>query len=90
MYPTQSISLTLKDILSSMFISIAFSGTNFGSVVIIVLPAADCGISSTALSFLNLVSILGTTKFSIIFFMKVDFPVLTGPTTPMYISPPVL
>ena len=35
-----------------VFISIASFGTNFGSVVIIVLPAALCGSSSLALSFL--------------------------------------
>ena len=34
--------------------------------------------------------ILGSTKSSIKFLINVDFPVLTGPTTPMYISPPVL
>ena len=51
--------------------------------VIIVLPAADCGSSSTALSCCELFSILGITSVSINLFIKVDLPVLTGPTTPM-------
>ena len=59
------------------------SGTNFGSVVVTVFPDADCGISSIARvrSFSSV--ILGKTAASINFLIKVDFPVRTGPTTPM-------
>jgi len=64
-------------------ISTASLGINLGSVVIIVLPLALCGNSSTALSFLNSFSIFGKTKSSINLLINVDFPVLTGPTTPM-------
>ena len=82
-YPTQSISLTFMTAPSPRSISTASSGMNFGSVVIIVLPAADCGSSSTALSRMKLLLILGITRVSINFLMKVDFPVLTGPATPI-------
>ena len=87
MYPTQSTILTFKDTVSFIFISTPSAGTNFGSTVIIVLPEPLWGISSLVLSFLNSLSILGITNFSINFLIKVDFPVLTGPTTPIYISP---
>ena len=80
-YPTQSIILILA-LKSSTFILAAVAGTNFGSVVIIVLPAAACGNSSKHLFLSYSSSILGITKFSINFLMKVDFPVLTAPTTP--------
>ena len=82
-YPTQSIILTSNTAFPLRFTSTASSGINFGSVVIIVLPAEDCGNSSTALSRLKSLEIFGITSVSINFFMKVDFPVLTGPTTPM-------
>ena len=88
-YPTQSIILTLKEAVSSRSISIASSGMNFGSVVMMVRPAADWGISSVARSTLYLLLIFGITSVSINCLMKVDFPVLTGPMTPIYISPPV-
>jgi hypothetical protein len=81
-YPTQSTSLVLNFKLLSNVISIASLGTNFGSVVIIVFPPALCGNSSFALSFLYSLSILGITSKSINFFINVDFPVRTGPTTP--------
>src|SRR5699024_2620853 len=89
-YPTQSTILTLKFILSFKVISTASLGTNLRSVVIIVLPEPLKGNSSLALSFLYLFSILGNTSNSINLLMKVDFPVLTGPTTPAYMSPSVL
>ena len=82
-YPTQSTSLNLNFAFSPRVISIASFGTNFGSVVIIVLPSALCGSSSFVLSLLNSLSILGITNKSINLFIKVDLPVLTGPTTPM-------
>jgi len=49
-YPTQSIILVLKLAELFIFTSTASSGINFGSVVMIVRPAADCGSSSTARS----------------------------------------
>ena len=48
-----------------------------------VFPAADCGSSSIALSRKNSLSIFGITRFSMNFLIKVDFPVRTGPTTPI-------
>ena len=90
MYPTQSIKRTLNFAPSSRLTSTASSGINFGSVVIMVLPAADCGNSSMALSLLKSLSIFGITNDSINLFINVDFPVRTGPTTPIYISPSVL
>ena len=38
----------------------------------------------------KLLSIFGNTSSSINLFIKVDLPVLTGPTTPTYMSPSVL
>ena len=49
-YPTQSIIRTRTSALSPKEISTASFGTNFGSVVMIVLPLADCGSSSFARS----------------------------------------
>ena len=46
-------------------------------------PAADCGISSLALSREYPFSMFGRTNASIKRLINVDFPVLTGPTTPM-------
>ena len=89
-YPTQSISLTRTLIPSTGQTSAASDGTNLGSVVIIVVPDALCGSSSFAL-FLSCSSVIdGITKRSINLLMNVDLPVLTGPTTPRYISPFVL
>ena len=58
-------------------------GMNFGSVVIMVLPAAACGNSSCARCFAGPCCILGTTSVSITLRIKVDLPVRTGPTTPI-------
>ena len=79
--PTQSTNLMLQS-KSSIFTFAALLGMNFGSVVIIVLPAALWGISSNVLFFSYSSSIYGTTKVSTIFFINVLFPVLTAPTTP--------
>ena len=49
---------------------------------IIVFPEALWGISSKHFFFSYSSSILSTIKFSITFFIKVDLPVLTAPTTP--------
>ena len=58
-------------------------GMNLGSAVMTVFPDADCGSSSFArlrsLSFL----MTGKTVVSINRLIKVDFPVRTGPTTPI-------
>ena len=82
-YPTQSINRILTGIFPPTLISTASFGTNLGSVVIIVLPAADWGSSSVARSLSWTSSILGSTKRSIKRLINVDFPVRTGPTTPM-------
>ena len=81
-YPTQSTILVFSLILSPKVISTASFGINLGSVVIIVLPEALCGNSSKALSLLYSLSMFGITSKSIKRLIKVDFPVLTGPTTP--------
>ena len=83
MYPTQSIMRTLSLAFCSNSMLTASSGINFGSVVMMVLPAADCGSSSTARSLTNSPSMFGITKSSINRLIKVDFPVRTGPTTPI-------
>ena len=83
MYPTQSIIRTRKADPSSRATSTASSGMNLGSVVMMVRPAADWGSSSTARSRRASFWMLGITRFSINFLIKVDFPVRTGPTTPM-------
>ena len=82
-YPTQSIRRTFTSTSRFRCITAASFGTNFGSVVIIVLPAADCGSSSLVCSFICSSSILGNTITSIKRLINVDFPVLTGPTTPI-------
>ena len=87
-YPTQSTRRILH-VKSSIFILAILFGTNLGSMVIIVFPPEDCGISSKVLFFSYSSLILGTTRFSTTFFIKVDLPVRTAPTTPRYISPPV-
>ena len=61
----------------------ALLGINLGSVVIIVFPEDDWGSSSIVLFTSLSSSIFGTIATSIKFLIKVDFPVLTGPTTPM-------
>lgn len=59
------------------------SGTNLGSVVITVMPAALCGISSLARSRLYASVIFGRTSSCIKRVIKVDLPLRTGPTTPI-------
>ena len=68
---------------SGKMISAASCGINFGSVVMIVFPAADCGNSSIVRSRACSSSINGSTIRSINRLINVDFPVRTGPTTPM-------
>ena len=63
--------------------STASSGTNFGSAVIMVLPEAHWGSSSLARSARKGSSMAGITSSSMIRLTSVDFPVRTGPTTPM-------
>ena len=72
-----------KEVFSSISTLAASSGTNFGSVVITARPDADCGISSLARSRLYSLSMDGRNMFWIKRLMSVDFPVRTGPTTPM-------
>ena len=67
----------------------ASPGTNLGCVVMIVLPDADCGSSSVMRSRSYSSDTLPSTSFSINAVMNVDLPARTGPTTPIYISPPV-
>ena len=81
--PTQSISRTLISLWSASIMLAASCGMNFGSVVIIVLPAADCGSSSSARLLAFSSSIFGNTNKSINRLINVDFPVRTGPTTPI-------
>ena len=80
--PTQSIKRTFTNKDSSIFKVIACEGTNLGSIVIIVLPLPDCGNSSKALFLSSSSTILGITATSINFFINVDLPTRTGPTTP--------
>ena len=81
-YPTQSISRTFNSIPSSVFIDTASFGTNFGSVVMIVVPDADCGSSSFVRSFLCTSVRFGRIRRSANLLINVDLPVRTGPTTP--------
>ncbi len=74
---------TLKVVLSPRSISTDSSGMNFGSVVMMVLPAEDCGSSSTARRYSASSWIFGSTSASMKRLMNVDFPVRTGPTTPI-------
>ncbi len=74
MKPTQSMSRTLNSAVSSIFTVTACSGINFGSVVMMVRPEADCGSSSTARSRAASSSMFGMTVVSINFLMKVDLP----------------
>ena len=83
MYPTQSIMRTRRFVPAPSVISAACSGMNFGSVVMIVRPDADCGSSSVARSLRFASRMFGKTSVSIKRPMNVDLPVRTGPTTPM-------
>ena len=83
MYPTQSIIRTRRLIFPSSVMLTASSGMNFGSVVIMVRPAADWGSSSAARLRRGSLSMRGSTMVSIKRLIKVDLPVRTGPTTPM-------
>ena len=74
---------TLKVALSVRLMLTASLGMNLGSVVIMVRPAPLCGSSSLARSFLYGSSMQGMTNSSMIRLMSVDFPVRTGPTTPI-------
>jgi len=57
---------------------------NFGSVVMMVRPAADCGSSSRARSRAAAEpDMAGSTSCSMNRLIKVDLPLRTGPTTPM-------
>ncbi len=83
MYPTQSISRTDAPAPPPRAMSTASSGTNFGSAVMIVRPEPDCGSSSRARSRRYSSSMFGRTRASMNRLINVDFPVRTGPTTPM-------
>ena len=83
MYPTQSMSRTWKAPPPSMETVTASSGTNLGSAVMMVRPEPLWGSSSRARSRRYTFSMLGMTMVSMNRLMKVDFPVRTGPTTPM-------
>ena len=74
---------TLNSAVSSILTVTACSGMNFGSVVMIVRPEADCGSSSTARSRAASSPMFGITIVSINFLINVDLPLRTGPTTPM-------
>ena len=74
---------TRKEASSSICTSTACSGMNLGSVVMMVRPAEDWGSSSMARSRWMPSGMWGMTTVSINFLIKVDFPVRTGPTTPM-------
>ena len=83
MKPTQSIKRTLASMPSSKEIFAASFGMNFGSVVMMVFPAALWGSSSLVWAFWCSSVICGMTRSSMNRLMNVDFPVRTGPTTPM-------
>ena len=82
-YPTQSISRARK--LPPAFRSMltAFSGINFGSVVMIVRPAADWGSSSLARARCASFLMRGSSISSAKRLMKLLLPLRTGPTTPI-------
>ena len=87
-YPDVKVILTRTDVRGSSLISAAPSpGTNFGWVVIMVLPDPDWGSSSVSRSRRGLSAIKGSTICSIKLAIKVLLPVRTGPTTPIYKSP---
>ena len=89
-YPTLSIRRSLTRFSEGSVTSTASLGTNAGCVVMIVRPEPLCGSSSCALARMCAFSMPGITSFSMNFVMKVDLPVLTGPTMPIYTSPCVL
>ena len=72
-----------RRVTSSGEISTASSGTNFGSEVIMVFPEPHWGSSSLARSARKGSWSLGITSASMIRLTRVDFPVRTGPTTPI-------
>ena len=76
-------SRTEKAAPSSICSSTASSGTNLGSAVMMVRPEPLWGSSSLARSRRYTLSMLGMTMVSMNRLIKVDFPVRTGPTTPM-------
>ena len=87
--PTQSISRTFAFLSSPRSTDTASFGINLGSTVVIIFPEPLNG-SWSLTSFCIFSSIPGKATSSINLRINVDFPVRTGPTTPMYISPPVL
>ena len=82
-YPTESIMRTRSRVTPSGLISTASSGTNLGSEVIMVLPEPHWGSSSLARSARKGSPTAGITSSSMIRLTSVDFPVRTGPTTPI-------
>ena len=86
--PTQSTNRTFTLNPSSNSMVAALFGTNFGSVVMIVLPIPACGSSSIIRAFSYSSGTYGSTALSINSLINVDFPTRTGPTIPKYISPP--
>ena len=80
--PTQSTRRMRAVSVSSSGISIASFGTNFGCVVMTVLPLPDCGSSSISRVLLYSFSICGSISVSAKRLMNVDLPVRTGPITP--------
>ena len=83
MNPTQSTSLTESFTPPSSVTSTPSSGTNLGSLVMTARPEPLWGSSSRALARAYSSSMRGMTSVSMKRLMNVDFPVLTGPTTPM-------
>ena len=84
--PTQSMSRTSAEVFSPNRTETGRAGTNFGSVVMMVLPAADWGSSSSICERFSPAA-AGMTSCWENRLMKVDLPVRTGPTTPMYSAP---
>ena len=82
-YPTESIMRMRSRAVPSGLTSTASSGTNFGSAVIMVLPEPHWGSSSRARSARKGSSMAGITSSSMMRLISVDFPVRTGPTTPL-------
>ena len=81
--PTQSTRRTFTFTSPPSVICAASWGMNLGSVVVIVFPPELCGSSSCARMRSASSVIYGSTSRSINRLIKVDFPVRTGPTTPM-------
>ena len=80
--PTQSMSRIWASIPSARRTWAASLGINFGSVVMMVFPAALWGSSSTVRALAGSSVISGSTSCSTNRLINVDFPVRTGPTTP--------